>query len=96
MKTISSYNFLYEIISFWDKIMKPVSRIHEVRYFYVKSPASSYIELRLLMYELAGKHPLTSLILSLRLRSQAPHVIVQGKPENRELSSPCQPVLFYI
>ncbi len=39
------------------------SRIHEVRYFYVRSPASSYIKLRLLMYELAGKHPSTSLIL---------------------------------
>ena len=22
--------------------------------------------------------------------------IIQGNPENRELSSPCQPVLFYI
>jgi hypothetical protein len=41
------------------------SRIHEVRYFYVNSPASSYIKLRLLMYELAGKRPLTSLILPL-------------------------------
>jgi hypothetical protein len=40
------------------------------RYFYVKSPASSYIKLRSLMalaraqaHELAGKHPATSLIL---------------------------------
>jgi hypothetical protein len=42
---------------------KILSRVHEVRYFYVKSLASSYIKLRLLMYELAGRHPLTSLTL---------------------------------
>ncbi len=42
-----------------------IVRVHEVRYFYVKSPASSYIKLRLLMYELAGRHPSTSLTLVL-------------------------------
>ncbi len=40
-------------------------RIHEVRYFYVKYPASSCIKLRLLMYELTGKRPSTSLILGM-------------------------------
>ncbi len=65
MKTIIIYNFLYEIISFWDKIMKTISRIHEVRYFFVKSPASSYIKIRFLMYELAGGRPFTSWTLLL-------------------------------
>ena len=60
MKTISIYNVLYEII-----------RIHEVRYFYVKSPASSYIKIRLLMalaraqaHELAGGRQSTSWTLT--------------------------------
>jgi hypothetical protein len=49
---------------FWmEFIMCYYSRVHEVRYFYVKSPASSYIKWRLLMYELAGRHPSTSLTL---------------------------------
>ncbi len=43
---------------------KRIHRVHEVRYFYVKSPASSHIKLRSLMYELAGKHPSTSLTLA--------------------------------
>ena len=36
-----------------------IARIHEVRYFFVKSPVSSYIKIRCLMYELAGDRPST-------------------------------------
>ncbi len=51
-----------DIISYrkHTEIINTNSRIHEVRYFFVKSPASSYIKIRFLMYKLAGGCPFTS------------------------------------
>ena len=45
-----------------------IIRIHEVRYFFVKSPASSHIKIRCLMYELVGGCPFTSWTLHMGLQ----------------------------
>ena len=76
-----------------QKTINTNSRIHEVRYFFVKSPASPYIKIRCLMalaraqaHELAGGRPFTSWTL-LDLRAYS-HRILRWL---RDISVKCNP-----